>query len=180
MCGYSITWNPRSNVLPFADATARTWNSPGAVSGAGFTRNRTVCDSSDRENFTACSAGDAVHPCGNSSFTTLSTGPGSSLTTVTRTSRSAGGGPPAEGGALTGGGVLAGRDAPAERVAPAGAGRAAPRPAGGGVGAGAGRAGRAGRIDAAGMIAISGVTRTDNDGTTSSSVRFSPLKMLPS
>src|SRR5207248_6111293 len=36
------------------------------------------------------------------------------------------------------------------------------------------------RIDAAGMIAMSGDTRTDNAGTTSSSVRFSPLKMSPS
>jgi hypothetical protein len=41
-------------------------------------------------------------------------------------------------------------------------------------------AGRAGRIDAAGMIAISGVTRTDKAGTTSSSVRFSPLNTSPS
>ena len=33
---------------------------------------------------------------------------------------------------------------------------------------------------AAGTIAICGVTRTESAGTTSSSVRFSPLKMLPS
>jgi hypothetical protein len=30
------------------------------------------------------------------------------------------------------------------------------------------------------MIAICGVTRTDSAGTTSSSVRFSPLKTFPS
>ena len=34
--------------------------------------------------------------------------------------------------------------------------------------------------DATGTMAMSGETRTENSGTTSSSVRFSPLKMLPS
>src|SRR6185295_4334224 len=167
MCGYSITWKPRSNFLPFTVATAWIWNSPTIVDGAGFTTKRTVCDSSDRENFTGCSAGVAVQSFGNSSVTTLSAGPGSSLTTVTRTSRSAGGGPSADrGGAAAGGGT-------APRPA------AAPRPVRGGV-AGRGARGGADRIDAAGMIAISGETRTDNDGTTSNSVRFSPLKTLPS
>ena len=36
------------------------------------------------------------------------------------------------------------------------------------------------RIDDSGTIATCGVTRTENAGTTSSSLRFSPLKMSPS
>ena len=41
-------------------------------------------------------------------------------------------------------------------------------------------AGRAARMDAAGMIATCGDIRTDKAGTTSSSVRFSPLNTSPS
>src|SRR5204863_6347839 len=109
------------------------WNSPGAVLSAGLTWNRTVCDSSWRVNFTGCSAGDAVHPGGRSSFTALAAAPRVSFTTVTRISRAAAG--------------------PGRAVDAAEAVRTAP----------------------AGIIAMSGEMVTENAGTTSRSIRFSPL-----
>src|SRR5580765_2793178 len=54
----------------------------------GFTEKRTVRDSSERENFTGCSPGVALHPFGSSSFTEVSAPPVVSLRTVTRISRS--------------------------------------------------------------------------------------------
>ena len=93
MCGYSITWKPRSKVWPSAETIALTWNSPAPTLDAGLSMKRTVCDSSERVNFTGCSAGVAVHPCGTSSFTDVSAGPVVSLTTVTRISRSGIGAP---------------------------------------------------------------------------------------
>ena len=130
---------------------------------------RTVCDSSARENFTGCSAGVALQPCGSSSFTDVSAGPVVSLRTVTRISRSGVGAPL----------LLAARRA-AARAGRASSTALRPRrsrrlrcasPAAGPASL---------RIDDSGTIATCGVTRTENAGTTSSSLRFSPLKMSPS
>ena len=76
MCGYSITSKPRLYVWPPDDTIAFTWNSPALTLDAGFSMKRTVCDSSERENFTGCSAGVALQPCGSSSFTDVSAGAG--------------------------------------------------------------------------------------------------------
>src|SRR6185436_4500812 len=123
--------------------------------------------------------------------TFVSTLPAVSLTTVTRISRSG-------DGADDGGDVARAGDRPPpcpEPVEgrPGATGEVAPtRPRAGD--AVPGRLPRAGddevttggsvrgtlRIDAAGIIAIPGETRTDSAGTTSNSVRFSPLKMSPS
>src|SRR6267378_3446553 len=155
------------------------WYSPGAVAGPGLARNRTVIDSSSRSNLTVCSGGVTVQPAGTSRLATTCAGPVVSLTIVTRISRSAGGG--AAAAATAGAGRSEARPLPDW---PGGVGE--PRPAGVGgfrlVDVGWARSSDRGalRIDAAGTIAISGDTRTENAGATSSSVRFSPLKMLPS
>src|SRR5215212_3832164 len=62
--------------------------------------NRTVCDSSPRENLTGCSPGVALHPWGSSSFTDVSAGPVVSFSTVTLISRSEVGAAPAAGTAV--------------------------------------------------------------------------------
>src|SRR6476620_12023787 len=89
MWGYSITSKPRSNVCPFDVSIARMWNSPFIAVGAGLTSKRTVRDSSARSNVIGCEAGVALQPRGTSRRTVVSAGPTVSLTTVTRTSRSA-------------------------------------------------------------------------------------------
>src|SRR3954468_16457308 len=135
---------------------ARTRYAPAGVPGAGLTSNRTVCDSSGRDNLSGCSGGVAVHPFGISSVTTPSVAAGDPLTTVTRISRDAvtvgGGATGAGGGGGAGGGALR-------------------PPARGAAGAGAAGAAAVGRSEAAGTIATSGDTRTDSAGTTSRSDR---------
>src|SRR5262245_29266852 len=94
MCGYSMTWKPRSNDWPFIVAIALTWYAPEAVFADGCTVNRTVNVSSWRSNLTVCADGGvAVQPAGRSSFTAASAAAVVSFTTVTRTSRSAEGAP---------------------------------------------------------------------------------------
>ena len=137
MCGYSITWKPRSKVAPPVRATAFTENCPGVTAPVGATVNRTVCASSARSKRT-CADGGVARPALRHVERHVG---------LRRTGRVVG------HGRRESRAVLGGR----RRVA---------------------RALRPGA--AVGTITISGVDRTDSAGTTSSSIRFSPLKMLPS
>src|SRR3954468_23170423 len=120
---------------------ARTRYAPAGVPGAGLTSNRTVCDSSGRDNLSGCSGGVAVHPFGISSVTTPSVAAGDPLTTVTRTSRDA----VAVGAAGAGGGGAIG-------------GAPLRPPARGAAGAGAAGTAAGWRSEADGTIATSGET----------------------
>ena len=144
------------------------------------TWNRTVCDSSSRVNVTVCSAGVDVQPCG---MLERDDALGRALAIVddrdanlSRRAARAGGG----GGGRRRWRRASPRAAAAGRVA-AGAG-VPPRPsAGASRPAGVGASADWQRAASIGTIATSGeITRTDSAGTTSSSDRFSPLKMSPS
>src|SRR5580765_1360458 len=128
------------------------------------------------DGFTGCSPGVALHPFGSSSFTDVSAAPVVSLRTVTRISRSGVGASDAGTARVdVGAGGVAGLAGVLPR--PPAAVACEPRPS-----VRAAVVGRDGvlRIDDSGTIATSGVTRTENAGTTSRSLRFSPLKMSPS